>query len=238
MKTSTIFFFTALGWGVLNQGCAEDLDPGQRAPSGASDSGDSGDAGGLGGSGDPGGTTNDIPSRSGHFSHDVLRDGRTIQTTVDASDYEEWQFLDLDKGRAVDADDAADGLWDLKFRRFFVLSNGGETGTKGVELALCEDRAFEDVDAHWVKKLENNAWHEDQRDAAADEDDEPDNVFNNGEYDWYDYDSSSHTLTSKGLVYLARTNDGRIFKMQLLDYYDEAGTPAFLSFHWAEVLPD
>lgn len=221
----------AFAHSLLSIGCAEDLDPWRDGAT----SDDSDGSGGFGGSNDSGDTAGKFPSRSGNFSHEVLTDGSTVQSVVDASDYAQWQFLDLKSGQSIVEDDAATSPWDLKFRRFFILSNGGKTGNGGVELTVLPDTEFSQVNADRVLKVMDKSWSVDQEDKEADDDHEADNVFNNGENDWYDYDSSDHTLTSKGLTYLVRGAGGQIFKVQVLDYYDGAGTPAFLSFRWAEV---
>ena len=163
-----------------------------------------------------------LPPTSGAFTHETGADG-IITTTVDATDAEAWQRLDLDGGRSVDAG------WDLAFRRFFVRTNGGVSGTAGVQVAVAEG-AFEDV-----TRAPESGWSAARPDGEADDDEEPDTAFNDGEDDWYDYDPETHTLTPKDRVYVVSSSEGRFFKLQILGYYDDAGSPARLRFRWAEI---
>lgn len=167
-----------------------------------------------------------IPARSGKFTHTVLGDGSVVSTVVDATDYEEWQKLDLDTGYA-DNDD-----WDLAFRRFVVLSNGGVSGDGGVQMLKLKDVDFEDVTEAPGAEA---GWSVDQPDGKVDEDEVADNLFNNGTDDWYDYELSTHGLTPKDVVFLIRSTQGRFFKLRIEDYYDDVGTSGFLSFRWGEI---
>jgi hypothetical protein len=164
------------------------------------------------------------PSSSGAFTHDVGADGVTT-TVVDATDREVWRHLDLDTGLQVEAE----GGWDLSFLRFRVRTNGGLSGDGGVFVARVEG-AFEEV-----TQAPDGGWSTDGPDGQVDDDDAPDNLFNNGEDDWYDYELETHTLTARDYVYAVVTTERRYFKLQFLDYYDEVGSPAYVRFRWAEI---
>ncbi len=166
------------------------------------------------------------PPRSGAFTHEVALDGVTT-TIVDATSQEQWRHLDLDTGLAVDP---AAG-WDLAFLRFRVRSNGGESGRGGVFVARMDG----DFDA--ITRAPDDGWAADAPDSQADDDAEPDNAFNNGQSDWYAYDEATHTLTTRGWVYAVASTERRFFKLELLDYYDDAGSPGFVRFRWAEIHP-
>lgn len=167
-----------------------------------------------------------VPPSSGAFTHEVGQDG-VITTVVDATSQEEWRYLDLDTGAATDAADVA---WDLRFRRFFILSNGGASGPGGVLVARVESPSFDELE-----QAPESGWRSDQPDGGSDDDDENDSAFNDGAEPWYDYDEATHTLTPKDISYVVATTARRFFKVRVLDYYDDAGSPAFMRFRWAEV---
>jgi len=54
--------------------------------------------------------------------------------------------------------------------------------------------------------------------------------------DWYAYDIFTHTLSAKPEIYIVRGRDGSTYyKVQMLDYYDSAGTSGYPRLRWAEV---
>lgn len=164
-----------------------------------------------------------VPRVSGNFSHDD--NGSSVNSLVDASDTESWQYLDLDTG--VSTDDPAE--WDLAFRRFFVRVNGGITGNAGV-LTHVSSMAYESL-----AQAPDSGWSSAVADGDGDDDDEADNAFNNGSDDWYDYDVTTHTLTPKPRAYALRSSSGAYFRLQFVDYYDDAGSPAQVAFRWSGI---
>jgi HmuY protein len=152
--------------------------------------------------------------------------GEVVTLVIDASSQTETIYLDLDSGRKV----GASAGWDLSFRRFHVQMNGGVSGQGGVQALALAGVAFEDVES-----APEDGYTSDTRDGEADDDSDPDNLFNNGESDWYDYDVSDHTLTSKQLVYVVSSSEQQLFKFAIDDYYDQAGSPAMLSVRWARL---
>ena len=147
--------------------------------------------------------------------------GGVVRSTVDASDEEAMVYLDLD-GQAT-LEEGEEG-WDLGFRRFEVFLAGGISGDAGVEVAIVEGAAFEELTA----VPDDATWRTDAED-GEDEDTDPDLAF----VDWYDYDFMTHVLTPKDRVYLVRSSDGAVFKLQIADYYSDTGTAGFLQFYWA-----
>jgi HmuY protein len=152
--------------------------------------------------------------------------GEVVTLVIDASSQEDTIYLDLDRGRKV----GASAGWDLSFRRFHVQMNGGVSGEGGVQALALESVAFEDVES-----APEDGFSSDVQDGEADDDTDPDNVFNNGESDWYVYDVGDHTLTSKQLVYVVSSTEQQLFKFAIDDYYDQAGSPAILSVRWARL---
>ncbi|MCY1016538.1 HmuY family protein [Pyxidicoccus sp. MSG2] len=171
------------------------------------------------------GDEQELPENGTHVRHQDNGDG-SFTTTVDATSKEAWIGLDLDLGKQVDA--AQDTVWDLSFQRFGIRSRGGVSGTGGVQVAVLADKTFAQV-----TQAPSSGYTTD----AADGDDvgaDPDTVFQAGD-GWYAYDPATHKLSPRPLVYVVRSDSGAYFKVELLSYYDDAGTPAMLKLHWAKV---
>jgi hypothetical protein len=156
--------------------------------------------------------TGDDTGGEGKVEHEELGGG-VRRTTLDASDESAWVYLDLDTG-----DEAIEGGtgWDLSVRRFDILLAGGTSGDAGVEVAILEGAQFESLaeaptDAVWIT------------------DQDPDLAM----FDWYDYDMVTHLLSAKDRVYLIRSSEDAVFKLQIVDYYSSAGSSGFLQFYWA-----
>lgn len=164
----------------------------------------------------------EVPPVTGKFRHE--QQGGVVLSVGDASDYNVWQYLDLDTGEATD--DPA--RWDLSFKRFFIGINGGAGGPGEVFVARVET-SFEDT-----MMAPMTGWETATPD-GEDNDDEPDTLFNNGVDDWYEYDITTHTLSAKPRVYAVATTGGNYFKLEVLDYYDDAGSPAQVSFRWGRI---
>jgi len=147
------------------------------------------------------------------------------EVVVDAQSETEWHPYDFERQGLVDV-----ALpWDLTFQRYRIRVNGGISGEEDVVAANLDDRVFDDVTAADVPADGDPAWVTDASDADGDGEDE-------GAFaDWYDYDPSTHILTPKPRVTLVRTVEGAVVKVEVLDYYDDAGSPGFLRFRWAEL---
>jgi hypothetical protein len=143
---------------------------------------------------------------------------------VDATNKSSLVFFDIDEGRELKADEAFDtNGWDLAFQRYTVTMNGGGGNPNGqVRVAVLKDASWDSLTSAPAEGY--------QQDAS-----EP--VFNGVEGGWYTYDLVKHRLvTREELLYVVRSSEGRFFKLQMLSYYDNAGTPARLSFRY-EALP-
>ena len=135
------------------------------------------------------------------------------QTTVDATDHEAWVYVDL-FGRAQTTDE---GPWTIAVQRFKIAVNGGVSGDEGAEVAWA---AGADADPQQVPM---DGWTTDAADADAD--DVPEYAF----LDWYDYDSDTHVLTPKDRRWWVRVPDVGVLSIELLGYYDRAGTSGHVS---------
>ena len=66
--------------------------------------------------------------------------------TVDATDRENWAYVNLTEGETVDIADPANSMaWDLGFKRTEVIVNGGVSGPGKTGALVLEDISFEDV---------------------------------------------------------------------------------------------
>ncbi len=65
---------------------------------------------------------------------------------IDATDRENWAYIDFTKGETVDiADPATSMAWDLGFKRTAVIVNGGVSGPGETGALALKDISFEDV---------------------------------------------------------------------------------------------
>lgn len=138
----------------------------------------------------------------------------TYTTAVDATSETAWVYADLETGKEVEATAA----WDLRFQRFHISANGGTSGSGGVEIALVAGKTFAEVTA-----------------APADgylTDDADSYVFEQGD-GWYDYNPTTHILTPFPNVYVVKTDGGARLKLEIVKYYNDAGTAAHFTLHWA-----
>ncbi len=148
------------------------------------------------------------------------------EVVFDTQSETEWHRYDFEREGLVD-----DSLpWDLRLQRYHIALNGGISGDGGVRAVVLDGVDFDDVTAADIPADTDPAWVTDAED--TDGDGEANTVFG----DWYDYDVSTHILTSKPRVTLAQTVEGHVVKVEVLDYYDAAGSPGFLRLRWAELI--
>ncbi len=179
-------------------------------------------------------TPNDGPDAgidTGPIRHDDMGDGVT-ETTVDATDEVLWIYMDIDSGEAVEpATPEMSEAWDLGFRRFHIKMNGGVSGTGMMELTYTDDEDFATI----TEAPAGDVYLSDAPDDPEDEDEDPEYIFSNGDTAWFDYNPGTHVLTPKERVYVFRSVAGDYYKLQMLSYYDKAGSPAYLGFQWAPI---
>lgn len=114
--------------------------------------------------------------------------------TVDTTDPEQWQFVDLDQGRLLVSPDTVG--WDVALRRYHFRASGA--------IADLRPGVLEDG----MPNLPPGAGT-----SPTDLDDEP--AVNR----WYRYSMWSHLLEPNDHAYVLRTSEGRITKLQVLSYY-------------------
>jgi hypothetical protein len=157
--------------------------------------------------------------------------GDATDTFVDASWDTQWIYFDFETGmKVIPANPMTDKTWDLGFQRFKIKSNGGVSGGAGIEVALLPSTTLE-----MVTQAPATGWALDQVD-GPDGNPDPDVVFNQGAT-WFDYDVDAHILSARKQVYAVMTGAGNYYGVQMLRYYDDAGTAGYMTFRWKKLLP-
>lgn len=136
--------------------------------------------------------------------------------TVDASDAARWQFFSFAHGSVVDNPDPLG--WDVAFRRFQIIVNGGAgfAGRGGV--ADLGAVPFDSVLAVPAAGYVGTVARSDSVNAAL--------------HRWYEYSFTSHLLTPKPRVYAVRTADGRYAKLEFAGYYCPGAAPGCVTFRY------
>jgi hypothetical protein len=166
------------------------------------------------------------PSEAGPI--DVDPGDGVQQARVDAKDEAQWVYMNLAQGKVVPEEEASDATaWDLALRRFNIKLNGGASGSGDAAVALLPGAAFDDV----TEVPADATFLTDETDANGDGVDEY--VMSIGDTRWYAYEATTHVLTPKELVYVVRGADSSFYKLEMLDYYDAAGTAGYPLFRWA-----
>lgn len=151
--------------------------------------------------------------------------GGVTEAWVDATAYLEFVYLSLQTGEEVLVEDPLTSSdWDLGFERYLVPSNGGVSGPVGLEAVAIAGQDFDSLSVAPAEGYLSDAADDD------DENDTPEYAFG----EWFDYTTDNHTLTPKDVVYAVHVRE-TWYKLKFVDYYDEAGTPAYLTLWWAEI---
>jgi hypothetical protein len=126
-----------------------------------------------------------------------------VQYSVDASSGDAWRYFSFAHGSLIERPAPID--WDLAFRRFHIIANGGEgfAGDGGVIDLGPVDFASVDV-------LPDSGYTPSK--AARDS-------SNAAIARWYRYGFTTHMLSPGGRVYGVRAADGRYAKLEVLGYY-------------------
>ena len=163
-----------------------------------------------------------------------------VRLTVNASSNDIWVYLDLDAGALVEvADPASDTAWDLTFQRFKVLSNGGVSGSGGVEalpLSGADFATFAQAPAGDYLQDRRITLEDLEGEAAQFSAGDVESAFL-GATAWYDYNPSNHVLSPAPFVYAVRSTEGAYFKVLFEDYYNGAGSPANILLTFGPIDP-
>ncbi|MEQ9498025.1 MAG: HmuY family protein [Deltaproteobacteria bacterium] len=141
----------------------------------------------------------------------------TSTATIDASDEMEWVYMDLETAKEVESTAPE---WDLAFRRFRAITNGGINGSAGVEVARLGAIAFDAV-----TDAPRDGYLEDLVDGDDDGEIEDDaiHVGPSSETGPWAYNPEEHTLSNSGELFVVKSGDGNFFLLAFLEYYDENG---------------
>lgn len=136
--------------------------------------------------------------------------------TVDASNPDRWRFFSFARGSVVE--DPGPGDWDLAFRRFRIIANGGDRfAGRGGALDLGA------VPLDSVRVLPATGY--------VGTEVRPDSV-NPALERWYDYSFFSHLLSPRSRSYAIRTADGRYAAMEILGYYCPGARPGCMTIRY------
>ncbi len=130
---------------------------------------------------------------------------------LDATSKTAWSYLDLDSGKIVKEDDAT---WDLAFKRTSIKMNQEVLGQ------IIKEESFESVTS-----VPEGVFSPDTPVSGGLE---TDGLFFHSPSAWYQYNMETHTISSRGYVYVIKTNEGQYIKLQLTDYYNVDRLPAFI----------
>jgi hypothetical protein len=116
---------------------------------------------------------------------------------------DEFTFFDFSSGSVVESPDPLG--WDLAFRRFTVLANGGADYAGQGEIL---DLGIASLDSLTSVPTNGYAPNTPGRE-----------VSNVATAEWYEYSWTSHVLSPKPNIFAVRTADGRYAVFQILSYY-------------------
>lgn len=138
-------------------------------------------------------------------------------SVVDARAEGSFNYFDFESRAEVEGDG---GEWDLGFQRFNIATH--------VEVAVLEGARFDEL-----VEAPKDGYVVD----AADPETAMQETMPGFAFDlWYDYNPMTHALSARAdVVYVVHTPEGNYFKVQMLDYYDEAGTSGYVTLRWAPV---
>ena len=135
---------------------------------------------------------------------DWTQHGDTL--TLDATDGERWRYASLTEGRTLD--DSAG--WEIAVRRHNITVAGA--------LADLGDIQFERARLPASAMFVSSSAGESSNEAIK---------------RWYSYSFVTHLLHTRGHVYVLRTRDGRLLKLQVLGYYCPGLTAGCLTLRYA-----
>jgi hypothetical protein len=138
------------------------------------------------------------------------------QYTVDATAPDRWVHFSFRLGSALARAGPRD--WDLAFRRYQIITNGGPgfEGVGGVlDLGPLPFEAVREVPSTGYQTTEGRP---DPRNPAL--------------AAWYRYSFFSHVLQPKPHVWAVRTADGRYAKLEIVGYYCPQARPGCLTFRY------
>jgi hypothetical protein len=146
-------------------------------------------------------------------------DDGSLRLTVDASSPDAWRFVSLSHGAPVAAQDD----WDLAFRRFHIMSNGGPGFSGTAAVADLGPVAFEAAAIPPDSAFRATEAARDSTNPAIDR--------------WYRYGFTSHLLTPLDRTYVVRAAAGRHYALRVQSYYCPGARPGCLTIRYLALDP-
>lgn len=143
----------------------------------------------------------------------------SLRITVDASSPDDWRFVSLADGRSVPPDSS----WDLAFRRFHIMSNGGPGFAGSAAVADLGPVAFDAAAIPPDSAFRATEAARDSTNTAIDR--------------WYRYGFSSHLLTPLDRTYVIRSTSGRHYALRVAGYYCPGARPGCLTIRYLALDP-
>lgn len=172
------------------------------------------------------------PPPGERITHEAQADGSTI-SKINAADTEAWIYLDLETQKEVVIDSpASSAAWDLAFQRFKVKLNGGDSGGQDVAAAKLDGVTFDSVTT-----APSDGFVLDAPD-GPDDGTIADYAITYGpssETGPWAYNPETHQLSDSGVIWIIRSVEGGFYKLQFVDYYDDAGSPGHVKLRWAKL---
>lgn len=170
----------------------------------------------------------------------TTQSGSIYTATVTASSNTDTIFCDLFNGGTV----AQIGAWELSFQRFRIGTNSGTSGTGSGGACNTGSSSFGSVfSVNQFSSATSGVCPIFAVDrtlssttGGAGGSSDVSYSGNPAFQEWYLYDTTTHVLTAKADVLIVRSADGgSYYKVQMLDYYSDAGTSGYPSLRWAEI---
>jgi len=139
-----------------------------------------------------------------------------VVVTIDATAQDHWRYFSFRLGSVVDDPGARD--WDLGFRRYQIIANGGPEFVGQAGIVDLGAVPFGDVTSAPETGYRMTEGGADPRNPAI--------------ASWYGYGYFSHVLTPKPHVWAVRTVDGRYAKMEILSYYCPHSQPGCVTLRY------
>jgi hypothetical protein len=139
-----------------------------------------------------------------------------VAYTVDATSADTWRHFSFRAGAVIEHPGATE--WDLAFRRYQVIANGGPTFVGKGGLLDLGSVPFDEVRTVPATGYQVTEGTQEPRNPAI--------------AGWYRYGFFSHVLTPRPHVWAVRTADGRYAKLEILSYYCPGAQPGCLTFRY------
>ena len=139
-----------------------------------------------------------------------------VVVTIDATAQDQWRYFSFRLGSIVENPGSRE--WDLAFRRYQIISNGGREFVGQAGIVDVGAVRFADVTAAPETGYVLTEGTADPRNHAI--------------AGWYGYGYFSHVLTPKSHVWVVRTASGHYAKMEILSYYCPRSQPGCVTLRY------